>query len=119
MADIASGDVTYTLVKQRKEDSSNKVVNLTVAFGDGALTYPAGGIPLTAAKMGCPNQIISVLLNSPASADGYVYKYDLANNKIRIYQGDNNNAADAPLIELVGGSAAVVAATLAIEVAGW
>ena len=119
MPDIASSNVTYTLVKQRKEDSSNKVINLTAAFGNGALTYPSGGVPLLAASMGCPNQIISVSLNSPASNNGFMYKYDLANNKIRIYQGDNDNVADAALIELVGGSAAPAAATLALEVVGW
>lgn len=119
MADIAAADVTYALVKQRKEDSSNKVVNLTVTFGNGALTYPSGGIPLTAAKMGCPNQILSVMLNSPASSNGFVYKYDLTNNKIRIYQGDNDNVADAPLIELVASTATPAAATLALEVTGW
>lgn len=119
MADIASTDVTYALVKQRKEDSSNKVINLTATFGDGALTYPAGGIPLDKNKMGCPNAIISVLLNSPASSNGFVYKYDLTNNKIRIYQGDNDNVADAPLIELVAATATPAAATLALEVVGW
>lgn len=119
MADIAAGDVTYTLVKQRKEDSGNKVINLTVAFGNGTLTYPSGGIPLTAAKMGCPNQIISCMLNSPASSNGFVYKYDLTNNKLRIYQGDNDNAADAALIELVAATATPAAATLALQVTGW
>ena len=56
------------------------------AFGDGALTYPSGGIPLTAGKLGTPNQIRSLIITSPASADGLTYKYDQANNKIRIYK---------------------------------
>jgi hypothetical protein len=90
MADIASGDLTYVLVKQRKEDSSNKVVNLTVAFGDGALTYPSGGIPLDKAKMGVPNHIVSLSISSPASADGLIYKYDQANNKVRMYYSANH-----------------------------
>jgi hypothetical protein len=86
MADIAAGDLTYTITKQRRDASSNSVNNLTVAFGDGALTYPSGGIPLTSGKLGCPNSIISLHITSPASADGLVYKYDQANNKIRIYR---------------------------------
>lgn len=85
MADIAAGDLTYTLVKQRKEDSSNKVINLTVAFGNSTLTYPSGGIPLTSSKLGTPNSIISLIVDGPSSADGLIYKYDKANNKIRIY----------------------------------
>lgn len=86
MADIASGDVTYTLVKQRKEESGNKVINLTVAFGNATLTYPSGGIPLVAGKLGCPNNIADLIIDGPASGDGLVYKYDKANNKIRIYR---------------------------------
>lgn len=86
MADIASGDVTYTLVKKLIGESGMRTNVMTVAFGDGALTYPSGGIPLTAGKLGCPNQILSLMIYSPASSNGYSYKYDAANNKIRIYQ---------------------------------
>lgn len=118
MAAIAATDLTYTIVKQRKEESGNKIYNITVAFGDGALTYPTGGVPLTAAKMGCPNNIISVLLVSPGAANGYVYKYNLANNKILIYQGDNDQAGDTALIELLN-SIAPAAATLSLEVTGY
>jgi hypothetical protein len=119
MPDIASANVTYALTKQRKEDSSMKVINLSAQFGDGSLTYPSGGIPLDSGKMGCPNQILSLNIVNPVAADGYVYKYDLANNKIRIYQGDNNNAADAPLIELVAATATPASSTLFLEVTGW
>ncbi len=119
MADIAAGDVTYTLLNKEIVDSGMRLFRMTIAFGDGALTYPANGVPLTAAKMGCPNEIRSVDLFSPASADGFVYKYDQANNKIRVYQGDNNNAADAALVELVGASATPAAATLYAEIRGW
>ena len=86
MADIAAGDVTYTVTKQRKEDSGNKVNSVTIAFGDSALTYPSGGIPLTKASMGCPNAIISGHLLQANSADGLIYKYDQVNNKIRMYR---------------------------------
>jgi hypothetical protein len=48
-----------------------------------------------------------------------VYKYDLTNTKVRIYQGDNDNAADAPLIELVGGAATPAAASLIASVIGF
>lgn len=102
MADIASSNVTYTMTKQRKEESSNKVYNFTVAFGNATLTYPSGGIPLVAGKLGCPNQIVSLVIDSPASADGLIYKYDKANNKIRIYQ----SAAHVHDLKVIGGQAA-------------
>jgi hypothetical protein len=104
MADLAAGDLTYTLVKQRKEDSSNKVYNFTVAFGNGALTYPSGGVPLTAGNLGCPNQIISLVIDGPASADGLIYKYDKANNKIRMYRAPAQTHAHD--LKIIGGQAA-------------
>lgn len=119
MADIAASDVTYVLVSQEIGESGYKKKVMTVAFGDGVLTYPAGGVPLVGAQLGCPNQIRSLSLFSPASANGFVYKYDQANNKIRIYQGDNDAVADGPLVELVAATAAPAAATLYCEVVGW
>lgn len=170
MADIAVGDVTYTVTKQRKEDSGNKVNSVTIAFGNSTLTYPSGGIPLTKASMGCPNAIISGHLLQANSGDGIVYKYDQVNNKIRMYRTNaqthahdfkviggqaaagtdaisaktltlgkeaatditiakansatlggvmSETLAVGNLIELVGASTAVVAATLYMDVVGW
>lgn len=119
MANIAASDVVYVELSKSIGESGYKQRQMTVQFGDGVLTYPAGGIPLDAGKLGCPNQIRSLELFSPASANGFVYKYDLTNNKIRIYQGDNDNVADAPLIELVAATATPASATLALSVVGW
>ena len=119
MADIASSDVVYVELNKEVLDSSIREYNFTIGFGNGVLTYPAGGIPLLAGKMGCPNEIRSCELFSPASGDGYVYKYDQANNKVRIYQGDNDNVADAPLIELVAATATPAATLLYANVKGW
>lgn len=118
MADIAAGDVVHTVSKKVLRDSGQREVSASVAFGDGVLTYPAGGVPLTKAQLGLPTVLESVLLVDPASANGFVYKYDQANEKIRIYQGDNDNVADAPLIELVGGAATPAAATLKVVAVG-
>ncbi len=84
MADIAAGDVTYVISKKSIGESGNRQFAMSIAFGDGALTYPSGGIPLTAAKMGCPNQIIDFNLKNDGSASALIYKYDSVNNKIRI-----------------------------------
>lgn len=86
MADIASSDVTYTLVKKTIGESGYSNFVFTLAFGNGALTYPSGGVPLLASSLGCPRQILSLNIYSPNSGNGYEYKYDAANNKIRIYQ---------------------------------
>ena len=121
MADIAAGDLTYTVSQRRKVNGSpsryeNKV---TIAFGNATLTYPSGGIPLTKASLGLPNVIDSLLFIDEANADGFVYKYDATNAKIRIYQGDNNNASDSALIELVAATAAPAATTLIVRATGY
>jgi hypothetical protein len=73
--------------------------------------------------MGCPNFVENVKVIDAANANGYVYKIvpqsGQTSPKVRIYQGDNNNASDSELIELVAASAAPAAATLVLEVTGW
>ena len=112
MADIAAGDVTYTIIGQNILESQQRMNTIKIQYGDGALTYPAGGIPLTKAKMGLPVNVDSAILYDAGSGDGYVHKYDAANNKIRSYEQDAGGA----LAELSG---AVVATTLYMEVKGW
>ena len=117
MAALAASDVTYTQGVQ-KSTGSRIMRTITIAFCDGALTYPSGGVPLTKAKMGCPNVVEVLVLRDAANDNGYLYKWDKANNKLRIYQGDNDNVADAANIELLT-SIAPAAASLVCEVIGW
>ena len=59
MANLAATDITVTLLNQRRV--SGRVHNrVKLAFGDAALTYPAGGVPITKGKLGCPNIIESM-----------------------------------------------------------
>lgn len=118
MADIASTDVTYTLLEEGIVDSRRRNL-VQAAFGDGALTYPTGGVPLDKAKMGVAVHIENLSFMDAGNANGFVYKYDRENEKVRIYQGDNDNASDAALIELVGGSATPSSATIIMEVVGY
>lgn len=105
MADIAAGDVTYTVSKQRKEESGNKINSVAIAFGNSALTYPSGGIPLTSASMGCPNNIVSAVIVGANSADGIIYKYDKVNNKIRMYRSAGLTPAGTVAAPVFTGSA--------------
>lgn len=102
MADIASSDVVYTLQNQAIEGGGYSKNVLKVAFGDGALTYPSGGIPLSKPKMGVPNSIRSLKILDQNDASGLVFKYDFENNKIRIYQ----SAGHAHDLLIKGGQAA-------------
>ncbi len=117
MVALAASDVTLTIeaetiqVKQKR----NRV---KIVFGDGALTYPALGIPMpTFGEWGMRRNLDSVILSDSSDGDGFMYKYDQENNKIRMWQGDNNNASDAPGVEL--GVVAVAATTLYAEAVGW
>lgn len=87
MADIASANVTYTLVNQRKLNGSpsRKLNRVRLAFGDGALTYPAGGIPLSIAKLGCPTDVESVSVVDKGTS-GYEFKYDQSAKKLVMFQ---------------------------------
>jgi hypothetical protein len=116
MANIAATDVTYTMLKQRLLSNSEKSNLVKLVFGNGALTYPAGGIPITGKNMGCPNIIESLKVVGQGTS-GYVFNFDPVNVKLVVLQGDNSNVASGPLIE--ASTVAIAAQTLQVEVIGW
>lgn len=116
MADIAASNVTYALVKARKSGDSRAKNLVRLSFGDGALTVPANGIPLTKGKMGCPT-VIESLIVVDQGLSGYVFQYDQSAEKLVVLYGDNNNASDGPLIEAA--TVAIAAQVLEAEVIGW
>lgn len=119
MAAIAAANVSYVLpAKGAVNDSGSKTKIMTVSFGNGVLTYPTNGIPLSnLSKQGFPVSIQEVIVLSPAPGDGYMYKYDYVNNSIRIYLSPAV-AALGPLTEAT--TAFVPAATtLQVEVTGF
>ncbi|TXH16910.1 MAG: hypothetical protein E6R03_04730 [Hyphomicrobiaceae bacterium] len=108
MAAIASSDVTYVVERKAFGDLGYES-KVTVSFGDGALTYPAGGVPLTAAGLGCPNGAVEFIeVVDPASASGFIGKIDFANLKLRLYEvadTESGSAYDAALAERDTGDA--------------
>jgi len=101
MAAIASSDVTYVLDQRNGVISDkDKRYDAEITFGDGALTYPAGGIPLDKSLLGFRNYLNDLVLVDASNGDGLIYKFDKTNGKIRIYQGEYTAMADGPLIEL-------------------
>jgi len=85
MADIASGDVTYALINQRRLGDCRNLNRVSLSFGDGALTYPAGGIPIAKGKLGCPTVIESMIVVDQGTS-GYKFQYDQSAEKIVIMQ---------------------------------
>lgn len=116
MADIAAANVTHAVVRQRKMSDSRNSNLVRLSFGDGALTVPAGGIPLSKAKMGCP-VIIESLKVVDQGTSGYVFNYDQSTEKLVVLYSDNNNASDGPLIE--ASTVAIAAQVLEAEIIGW
>lgn len=100
MAAIAATDLTYTIERTDKTPGKMQRSRVKIVFGDGALTYPSGGVPLTAGKMGCPNYVNAVTVVDSDDASGIVWKWDAANNKLRGYiQGVVVSAAGAATLD--------------------
>ena len=119
MADLASTDVTIT-VEERTIVDKKRRNRVKIAFGDGALTYPSGGVPLpTYPSFGMVRNLDYLIITDGGSADGLLWKYDQANTKLRAYEGDYAQAGDADLAELDAASDAPAAQTLYAEAVGW
>lgn len=85
MADIAAGDVTYTMLNQRRLGDSRTFNRVKLEFGDDALTYPANGIPVSKGKLGCPT-VIESLIVVDQGASGYKFQYDQSAEKLIVMQ---------------------------------
>lgn len=81
MAALSAASITYTMKIQRKGFDSRNANNVSLAFGDGVATYPAGGIPLTIGNLGCPSSLESFDIIDQGTS-GYIYKVDLTNLKL-------------------------------------
>lgn len=97
MADLASTDVTLALQTQAESvarairiSSREKQSLVKIDFGDGALTYPSGGVPMptTASSWGFIRQLNRFDLVDPNDASGILWKVDHANKKLRGYVGN-------------------------------
>lgn len=118
MADIASTDLTITIVKNqllRGSPGAERRNLVKIAFGDGSLTY-GSGIPLpTKEKFGMGSRIDYLHPLDWASASTFVFKYDYANNKIRRYGVIGTDQAMAEALT----TATIPATTLYAEAVGW
>lgn len=123
MADIAASDLTW-VVKQQDIACLGKVgrkVLAQISLGDGALTYPSGGVPIAKGKLGAYLEILSLLVIE-SNASGYVFEFDKSTSKLRIFEQvlDDAAAEDAAahegvLVELDAGSDAPAAMVLQVE----
>lgn len=80
MANLASTSITYSINQRRKIEGRN-LYNCTLAFGNGVLLYPSGGVPIAKENLGCPNQIESLVIYD-AGGTSYRWTYDTTNKKL-------------------------------------
>lgn len=116
MAAIAASNVTYVVEHEnivgQKRTRQNRV---KVSFGNGALTYPSGGVPLTTTGMGlCEGVIESLKIIDDSDGSGIVWKYNYADNKLRGYQSAGFTPAGSNSSPGFTGTAAVWATATAL-----
>jgi hypothetical protein len=100
MSELAAINVAVTVNPGDREIAGGGAFKnmslVSIAFGGGALTYPANGIPLPAIGVFGFRKAINFASIMPAPGDGFVYKYDKTNHSIRVYtQGVKTGATAA------------------------
>lgn len=104
MTALASSNVTVTISNRNKEriPGALRKVIVDLTFGDGSLTYPSGGVPLPAKEQyGFKREIAFGIIEQP-SANGFFYKYDRTNHKLKIFtMGFVTDAAGASVLNTV------------------
>lgn len=92
MGALAASNITTTLLNRRR-NNGRSYFNCKLAFGNGStLTYPANGVPVTAATFGFPNTIESVNFYD-VGASGYVWQYDATHSTIRAFESRDQDWA--------------------------
>lgn len=104
MPNIAASDVTVTVLNQRKLGDSRNLNRVRLAFGDGTLTYPAGGVPITKGKFGCPAVIESMTIVDKGTS-GYDFMYDQSAEKVVMFRtSSSSHVHDIFLVDNVTGA---------------
>lgn len=119
MANLAAANVTV-VISEVKLMGRKRYVRGTIAFGDGALLYPVGGVPLPViGKFGFYRQMDSFkLIGYPGGGTvQFAPWWDSTNNKLQLY-AETTVATDQPLIEVTN-ALAPVAETYQFEAWGW
>lgn len=86
MPDIAASDLTYNFQMRDKTPIGQMgyLARGTITFGNGSLTYPTNGIPITKGKMGLPYSVKSLKVIE-TNAKGYSFEYDVSAEKLRLF----------------------------------
>lgn len=118
MPALGAGDVTIT-VTERWIAGGKRWSRGTLAFGDGALTYPTAGVPLPAVSaFGFVRNMDSLeLYGINERTTDYATRYGPANRTLLLYE-EEAAAAGGPLLEC-DTSEAPAARTYSFLASGW
>jgi|SRR6185437_9320336 len=124
MPNLASSDVTLTVDAATKAigEKNRRICNVTLAFGDGAKTYPANGVPLPAkGNFGMPRGNIESLDIFDAGGSLAILSYDKTHHTIRMVHPTQQTAGTGNRdgVEYASGTDAVAAQTLKARVVGF
>lgn len=89
MAQLVAGQVTYSMVEGSRLANPAQPMSsaiFTVTFGDGTATYTNGGVPLTKAKLGCPETIQELYFLDTANGGGYSFAWNRTSNTVQMFQ---------------------------------
>lgn len=116
MASITGVVATMDVRHAQPQDKFKQLCG-SLVFGDGASTYPTGGIPITLAQLGFRNTLRALNIIDMNSGDGYIYKFNLSTMKIRIYTGGASTSV--PLVEVSTAFVPVAGVALQVEAEGY
>ena len=87
MADLVAGDVTVTVEERyARGGTKRKRHRVKIAFGNGTLTYPSGGVPMpTYPSFGLTARLDFLNMFDGDDGQGVYWKYDKENAKMRAY----------------------------------
>jgi hypothetical protein len=105
MTALAATDLTVSIPTADRDivpAGPKKVSVAKITFGDGALTYPTGGIPLpTIGNFGFHKEMRAI--PAGVSGKGNLFEFDKTNHKLRGFVG---NATTDGMVEMSGAVAA-------------
>ena len=122
MADFAASDVTVTINKQtilKGSPGGLRFNRCRVQFGDAALTYNTGGVPLpTYPKFGMMQRVDDILIVQNGIATiKYLWTYDPVNHKL--IGVEEVAATEATALAEIADATAIAAQSLYVLAIGW
>ena len=110
MADLVAADITFTFNNRDRKVAAGGLGFVsygTIAFGDGAKTYPSAGVPIDIGKLGFKRRCRSLRVIE-SDAKGYKFEYDVSAKTLLMVQGGaltatGTNATSAVTVPVLTG----------------